>query len=105
MSPMMDQMLVDEVVPRLCHAARTIPKVGHEDDEEIIQDATLTAARMMDSASGPATRLQPARSRITPPRPPVVAAGVITPGVPTCSHRAARSTARRGTNGCMMILK
>jgi hypothetical protein len=43
-------MLVDEVVPRLRHAARTIPKVGHEDDEEIIQDATLMAARMMDSA-------------------------------------------------------
>jgi hypothetical protein len=37
-------------VPRLRHAARTIPKVGHEDDEEIIQDATLMAARMMDSA-------------------------------------------------------
>jgi DNA-directed RNA polymerase specialized sigma24 family protein len=47
---MMDQMLVDEIVPRLRHAARTIPKVGHEDDEEIIQDATLMAARMMDSA-------------------------------------------------------
>ena len=50
MSPMMNEMLVDEVVPRLRHAARTIPKVGHEDDEEIIQDATLMAARMMDSA-------------------------------------------------------
>lgn len=50
MSPMMDQMLVDEVVPRLRRAARTIPKVGHEDEEEIIQDATLMAARMMDSA-------------------------------------------------------
>jgi len=46
----MDQMLVDEVVPRLRHAARSIPKIGHEDDEEIIQDATLMAARMMDSA-------------------------------------------------------
>jgi len=50
MSPMMNEMLVDEVVPRLRHAARTIPKVGHEDDEEIVQDATLMAARMMDSA-------------------------------------------------------
>jgi hypothetical protein len=47
---MMDQMLVEEVVPRLRNAARTIPKIGHEDDEEIIQDATLMAARMMDSA-------------------------------------------------------
>jgi hypothetical protein len=47
---MMDQMLVDEGVPRLRNAARTIPKVGHEEDEEIIQDATLMGARMMDSA-------------------------------------------------------
>jgi hypothetical protein len=50
MSPMMEEMLVHEVVPRLRSVARTIPKVGHEDDEEIIQDATLMAARMMDSA-------------------------------------------------------
>jgi hypothetical protein len=47
---MMDEMLVNEVVPRLRNVARTIPKIGHEDDEEIIQDATLMAARMMDSA-------------------------------------------------------
>jgi len=50
MSPMMDEMLVNEVVPRLRNVVRTIPKVGHEDDEEIIQDCTLQAARMMDSA-------------------------------------------------------
>ena len=50
MSPMMEEMLVHEVVPRLRNVARTIPKVGHEDDEEIIQDCTLQAARMMDSA-------------------------------------------------------
>jgi hypothetical protein len=43
-------MLLNEVVPRLRNVARTIPKVGHEDDEEIIQDCTLQAARMMDSA-------------------------------------------------------
>lgn len=50
MSPMLEEMLVHEVVPRLRNAARTIPKIGHEDDEEITQDATLMAARMMDSA-------------------------------------------------------
>lgn len=50
MSPMLDYMLVNEVVPRLRNAARTIPKIGSEDDEEIVQDATLMAARMMDSA-------------------------------------------------------
>ena len=50
MSPMMEEMLVNDVVPRLRAAARSIPKVGHEDDEEIAQDATLMAARLMDSA-------------------------------------------------------
>jgi hypothetical protein len=50
MSPMLDCMLVNEVVPRLRNAARSIPKVGHEDDEEIVADATLMAVRMMDAA-------------------------------------------------------
>jgi hypothetical protein len=50
MSPMMEDMLVNEVVPRLRNAARSIPKIGCEDDEEIAQDATLMAARMMVSA-------------------------------------------------------
>ena len=50
MSPMMEEMLVKEVVPRLRAAARSIPKIGSEDDEEITQDTTLMAARMMDSA-------------------------------------------------------
>jgi hypothetical protein len=50
MSPMMESMLVNEVMPRLRAAANTIPKIGPEDDEEIVQDATLMAARMMDSA-------------------------------------------------------
>lgn len=50
MSPMLNDMLVNEVVPRLRKSVRTVPKVGHEDDEEIVQDCTLQAARMMDSA-------------------------------------------------------
>jgi hypothetical protein len=50
MSPMLNEMLVNEVVPRLRNSVHTVPKVGHEDDEEIVQDATLMAARMMDSA-------------------------------------------------------
>ena len=50
MSPMMGQMLVKEVVPRLRSAARSIPQIGCEDHEEIVQDTTLVAARMMDSA-------------------------------------------------------
>jgi hypothetical protein len=50
MSPQLGEVLTNQVVPRLRHAARTIPKVGCEDDEEIVQDATLMAARMMISA-------------------------------------------------------
>ncbi|MBN8460028.1 MAG: hypothetical protein J0M04_19545 [Verrucomicrobia bacterium] len=50
MSPALDDMLVNEVVPRLRAVARTIPKIGAEDDEDIVQDATLMAARMMESA-------------------------------------------------------
>ncbi len=50
MSPMLEEMLVTEVVPRLRHAARSISKIGSEDDEEIAQDAILMAARMMESA-------------------------------------------------------
>jgi DNA-directed RNA polymerase specialized sigma24 family protein len=50
MSPMMEMMLVHEVVPRLRKAAHSIPKIGSEDTEEIVQDCTLQAARMMDSA-------------------------------------------------------
>jgi hypothetical protein len=47
---MMGEMLVKEVMPRLRAAAPSIPKIGCEDNEEITQDATLMAARMMDSA-------------------------------------------------------
>lgn len=50
MSPMLDEMLVTEVLPRLKGASRSVPKIGCEDDEEIIQDTTLMAARMMESA-------------------------------------------------------
>jgi hypothetical protein len=50
MSPRNSEMLINEVYPRLRKAARSIPKIGHEDDEEIVQDCTLMAARMMESA-------------------------------------------------------
>ena len=47
---MMKNMLVNEVVPRLRNAARTIPKIGCEDDEEIVQDCTLQAVRLIVAA-------------------------------------------------------
>jgi hypothetical protein len=47
---MLNEMLMTAVVPRLRSAARSIPKIGCEDDEEIAADCTLMAAKMMDSA-------------------------------------------------------
>jgi len=47
---MAEMMLTDEIVPRLKATAHTVRKIGHEDDEEIVQDSTLMAARMIDSA-------------------------------------------------------
>ena len=49
MSPRNAEMLITEVYPRLRKAAHSIPKVGHEDDEEIIQDTTLMAARLSET--------------------------------------------------------
>ncbi|MCX6630077.1 MAG: hypothetical protein NTW28_20865, partial [Candidatus Solibacter sp.] len=43
-------MLENQILSRLRSAARSIPKIGCEDDEEIAADCTLMAAKMMDSA-------------------------------------------------------
>lgn len=50
MNSMMKDMLVKEVLPRLRNAARSIPKIGCEDLEELVADCTLQAARLMVSA-------------------------------------------------------
>lgn len=51
MNAELGKMLVDDVVPRLRALASNSPKVGSDDEEELLQDATLQAARMMLSAS------------------------------------------------------
>jgi hypothetical protein len=43
-------MLLNKVVPRLRAAAPSVPKVGAEDNEEIVADMTANAATMIDSA-------------------------------------------------------
>ncbi len=50
MSPRNDEILLNDVIPRLRKAVHTIKKVGCEDDEELVQDTALMAARLMDSA-------------------------------------------------------
>ena len=50
MSPRNEALLINEVYPRLRNAAHSIPKIGHEDTDEVLQDTTLMAARMMESA-------------------------------------------------------
>lgn len=50
MSPAMGTMLVEKVVPRLRAAARTVPRTGADDEEEIAADMTVQAVKMMESA-------------------------------------------------------
>ena len=51
MSPQAGWILQEEIVPRLRGAIpRTVKCVGCEDVQELIQDATATAAKMLDSA-------------------------------------------------------
>lgn len=50
MSPRNSELLVNEVIPRLRNTVRKVPMIGSEDAEEILQDVTLKAARLMESA-------------------------------------------------------
>ena len=51
MSSHADTVLTEEIVPRLRHLIpHRVPLVGSEDPEELLQDATLIAARMLDRA-------------------------------------------------------
>ncbi|NDB76222.1 MAG: hypothetical protein EB141_11355 [Verrucomicrobia bacterium] len=48
MSSHVDNVLIDEIVPRLRHLIpHHVPRVGSEDPEELLQDATLIAARLL----------------------------------------------------------
>ena len=45
MSSHVDNVLIDEIVPRLRHLVpHHVPRVDSEDPEELLQDATLIAA-------------------------------------------------------------
>ena len=51
MSSHVDNVLIDEIVPRLRHMIpHQVSFVGAEDAEEVLQDATLIAARLLASA-------------------------------------------------------
>jgi len=52
-------MLINDVVPRLRAAASSVPRVGHEDHEEILADMTATAARMMIAAEKAGRKFSP----------------------------------------------
>lgn len=48
MSSHVDNVLIDEIVPRLrAMIPRSVSQVGHEDYEELLQDGTLMAARLL----------------------------------------------------------
>ena len=51
MSSHADTVLTEEIVPRLRHMIpHQVPRVGSEDPDELLQDATLIAARLLDRA-------------------------------------------------------
>jgi hypothetical protein len=51
MSPQAGFLLQDQIVPRLRSAIpRNVNQVGSEDSEELIQDATCMAAKLLDNA-------------------------------------------------------
>ena len=51
MSPQAEAMLIGEIVPRLrVLIPHSVSQVGHEDHEELVQDSTVMAARMLNSA-------------------------------------------------------
>jgi len=49
MSPIAGDMLVNEIAPRIRSLTNTVPKVGAEDSEELIQDALAMAASILAS--------------------------------------------------------
>ena len=50
MSPHASWLLVNEIIPRIASAVpRAVKTVGAEDHEELIQDATALAARMLNN--------------------------------------------------------
>ena len=60
MSSHADKMLTDEIVPRLRHLTpHHVSFVGAEDAEELLQDATLMAARMLASARAKGKQVTP----------------------------------------------
>ena len=51
MSPNAEAMLIGEIVPRLkTLIPHSVAQIGHEDHEELVQDSTVMAVRMLDSA-------------------------------------------------------
>ena len=51
MSPQAEAMLIGEIVPRLrVLIPHSVSQVGHEDYEELVQDSTVMAVKMLDSA-------------------------------------------------------
>ncbi len=92
----LNNMLINEVVPRLRAAAPSIPKIGCEDDEEIVQDATLMAARMMDAAEKAGRSFTAGNIAYSPSERHAADAGATIRAVATRCRPVVRSTAGRG---------
>ena len=67
MSPQVGWILKEEVVPRLRSVIpKAVKSVGAEDPEELIQDATVMAAQMMERNERRGKQVTPATSPTTP---------------------------------------
>lgn len=51
MSPQAEALLIGEIVPHLrVLIPHSVAQIGHEDHEELVQDSTVIALRMLNSA-------------------------------------------------------
>jgi hypothetical protein len=51
MSPQAEALLIGEIVPRLrVLIPQSVAQIGHEDHEELVQDSTVMALKMLNSA-------------------------------------------------------
>src|SRR3954451_7924138 len=60
MSPLAGEMLVQEIAPRIRSALpHTVPRIGAEDVEELVQDALAMAAQILVSAGAKGKSVTP----------------------------------------------
>ena len=58
MSPQAEALLIGQIVPRLrVLIPQSVPQIGHEDHDELVQDSTVMAVKMLTSAESKGKRV------------------------------------------------